>query len=149
MSPRWVASASRRRDALTSAAPASDPASPISPASIESSSAPPASQTLGDEAPRRRDTLPLAQEEVEQRDRHSQGEPEKARRGEDDRHRRSPSSAASRHLLPASGEKDARDRVPLAPRSGERVAEGRVRGAPLMRSPSATQSRRPAAPARR
>jgi transcription-repair coupling factor (superfamily II helicase) len=39
-----------------------------------------------------------------------------------------PSSAASRHLLPASGEKDTRNREPLAPRSGERVAEGRVRG---------------------
>jgi len=43
-----------------------------------------------------------------------------------------PSSAASPHLLPARGEKDAGDREPLAPRSGERVAlseaKGRVRG---------------------
>jgi phosphoribosylformylglycinamidine (FGAM) synthase-like enzyme len=41
---------------------------------------------------------------------------------------RGPSSAPSGHLLPSGGEKDTRDREPLAPRSGERVAEGRVRG---------------------
>src|SRR6266850_7277592 len=41
---------------------------------------------------------------------------------------RSPSSAASRHLLPTSGEKDARYREPLAPRKrgegGRRPGEG-------------------------
>ena len=42
-----------------------------------------------------------------------------------------PSSAASRHLLPASGAKESRTRS-LGPRSGERVAEGRVRGAPWL-----------------
>jgi hypothetical protein len=44
-----------------------------------------------------------------------------------------PSSAASPHLLPASGEKDTRygealNREPLSPLGGERVPEGRVRG---------------------